>query len=42
MDKMSVEKLDAINELMKELAKGEKSAEENGWLSNDDVKTIIK
>ena len=29
MDKMSIEKSDAINELMKELAEGEKCAEEN-------------
>lgn len=36
------EKNKAINELMEKLAEGEKSAKENGWLSNDDVKAIIK
>ncbi len=42
MDKNSIKQSDdAINELMKKLAEGEKSAEENGWLSNDDVKAII-
>ncbi len=42
MDKISIKKSNAINELMEKLADGEKSAKENGWLSNDDVKAIIK
>lgn len=42
MDKMPIEKSDAINELMKELAEGEKSAEENGWLSNDETLSAIR
>ena len=39
---MSIEKSDAINELMKDLAKGEKTAEENGWLSNDETLSAIR
>lgn len=42
MNNKSIEKSNAIKELMKKLAETEKSAEENGWLSNDDVKAIMK
>lgn len=42
MDKNSIKKSDAINELMKKLAEGEKSAEENGWLSNDETLSAIR
>lgn len=41
MDKNSIKKSDAINELMEKLAEGEKSAEENGWLSNDETLSAI-
>ena len=42
MDKNSIKKSDAINELMKKLAEGEKSPEENGWLSNDETLSAIR
>ena len=35
------EKTKAIIKLMEKLAEGEKSAKENGWLSNDDVKAAL-
>ena len=35
------EKTKAIIKLMGKLAEGEKSAKENGWLSNDDVKAAL-
>ena len=35
------EKTKAIIKLMGKLAEGEKSAKENGWLSNNDVRTAL-
>lgn len=41
MDKMSIEKSNAINNLMKKLAEGEKSAKENGWSANNETLSAI-
>ena len=35
------EKTKAIIKLMGKLAEAEKSAEENGWISNDDIKSAL-
>ncbi len=36
------EKAEAINVLMEKLDEGENSAKEHGWLSADEVKSIIE
>ena len=41
VDMEEYEKTKAIIKLMGKLAEGEKSANENGWLSNDDVKAAL-
>ena len=41
VDMEEYEKTKAIIKLMGKLAEAEKSAIENGWLSNDDVKTTL-
>ena len=42
IDICEYEKTKAIIKLMGKLAEGEKSAEENGWLSNDDVISALE
>ena len=41
VDMEEYEKTKAIIKLMGKLAEGEKSAQENGWLSGDDVKAAL-
>lgn len=42
VDIKEYEKVQATMELLNELAKGEKSGEENGWLSPEDIRAHFK